>query len=92
MSAFGHAAAIQLVLEEVLLSDVHLHPYELLGWEGIFGTAFMAVALPVLHELPGAIPSEQGMMTSLPLGQPDSNRRTLTSSSWRRRQQRTVRS
>ena len=48
------AAAIQLVLEEVLLSDVHMHPYELLGWEGVFGTIFMAVALPVLHVLPGA--------------------------------------
>ena len=49
------AAAIQLVLEEVLLSDVHMHPYELLGWEGVFGTAFMAVALPILHVLPGAV-------------------------------------
>jgi len=49
-----HAAAVQLVLEEVLLSDVHMHPYELLGWEGVFGTIFMAVALPVLHVLPGA--------------------------------------
>ena len=51
----ARAAAIQLVLEEVLLSDVHMHPYELLGWEGVFGTLFMAAALPVLHVLPGAI-------------------------------------
>ena len=56
-NAWVLAAAIQLVLEEVLLSDVHMHPYELLGWEGVFGTAFMAVALPVLHVLPGAIDS-----------------------------------
>ena len=48
------AAAVQLVLEEVLLSDVHMHPYELLGWEGVFGTIFMAIVLPVLHVLPGA--------------------------------------
>ncbi len=54
-----HAAAVQLVLEEVLLSDVHMHPYELLGWEGVFGTLFMAVALPVLHVLPGTAGAEQ---------------------------------
>ena len=50
---------MQLVLEEVLLSDVHLHPYELLGWEGVFGTVFMAAALPVLHVLPGASTGER---------------------------------
>ena len=58
---FDNVAAVQLALEEALLSDVHLHPYELLGWEGLFGTAFMAVALPVLHGLPGATTCEHGM-------------------------------
>jgi hypothetical protein len=60
------AAAVQLVLEEVLLSDVHLHPYELLGWEGVFGTAFMTAALPVLHVLPGGIKCDYRRMRPLP--------------------------
>ena len=49
------AAAGQMILEELLLGDVHLHPYELLGWEGLFGTVFMlGISLPVVGMIPGA--------------------------------------
>ena len=49
------AAAGQMILEELLLGDVHLHPYELLGWEGLFGTIFMlGVSLPIVGMIPGA--------------------------------------
>ncbi len=44
-----------MILEELLLGDVHLHPYELLGWEGLFGTVFMlGISLPVVGMIPGA--------------------------------------
>ena len=49
------AAAGQMILEELLLGDVHLHPYELLGWEGLFGTLFMiCLSLPIVGIIPGA--------------------------------------
>ena len=61
----GCAAAGQMILEELLLSDVHLHPYELLGWEGLFGTLFMvAVSLPLAMLIPGALARRR----ELPLG------------------------
>lgn len=42
------------MLEELLLSDVHLHPYELLAYEGAFGTLFMlCVCLPLAMLIPG---------------------------------------
>lgn len=51
------AAAAQLVLEELLLTDVHLHPYELLAYEGAFGTLFMmCVCLPLAMIIPGENP------------------------------------
>ena len=44
-----------MILEELLLGDVHLHPYELLGWEGLFGTVFMlGISLPIVGMIPGA--------------------------------------
>ena len=44
-----------MILEELLLGDVHLHPYELLGWEGLFGTLFMlCISLPVVGIIPGS--------------------------------------
>lgn len=50
-----YAAAGQMILEELLLGDVHLHPYELLGWEGLFGTVFMlGISLPIVGMIPGA--------------------------------------
>ena len=43
-----------MILEELMLNDVRLHPYELLGWEGVFGTAFMLlVSLPLAMVIPG---------------------------------------
>ncbi len=43
-----------MILEELLLGDVHLHPYELLGWEGLFGTIFMiCLSLPIVGIIPG---------------------------------------
>ena len=48
------AGATQLVLEELLMTDVQMHPFELLSWEGVFGTLFMVFALLVLNVMPGA--------------------------------------
>ena len=48
------AGATQLVLEELLMTDVQMHPFELLSWEGVFGTIFMVFALLVLNVMPGA--------------------------------------
>ena len=42
------------MLEELLMTDVQMHPFELLSWEGVFGTLFMVVALHVLNTMPGA--------------------------------------
>ena len=43
-----------MILEELMLNDLRLHPYELLGWEGVFGTAFMLfVSLPLAWVIPG---------------------------------------
>ena len=47
------AGALQLVLEELLMGDVHMHPFEVLGWEGIIGTAFMLATLALATVVPG---------------------------------------
>ena len=46
--------ATQLVLEELLMTDVQMHPFELLSWEGVFGSIFMFFTLLVLNVVPGA--------------------------------------
>ena len=48
------AGATQLVLEELLMTDVQMHPFELLSWEGVFGTIFMVFALLTFNAIPGA--------------------------------------
>ena len=53
-ACYIRAGALQLVLEELLMGDVHMHPFELLGWEGVVGTVFMLALLPLAGELPGA--------------------------------------
>jgi len=46
--------ALQLVLEELLLHDLHLHPFQVLGWEGIIGMLWMGLlAGPLLYYIPG---------------------------------------
>ena len=35
------------------MGDVHMHPFEVLGWEGIIGTVFMLVTLAVATVVPG---------------------------------------
>ena len=49
------AGALQLVLEEMLMGDVHMHPFEVLGWEGVIGTAFMLVTLALATVVPGDV-------------------------------------
>ena len=41
--------AVQLVLEELMLRDLHLHPFQVLGYEGIIG------ALPLLFGARAAV-------------------------------------
>ena len=36
------------------MTEVQMHPFELLSWEGVFGTLFMVIALLVLNVMPGA--------------------------------------
>lgn len=45
------------MLEELLMADVHMHPFEVLGWEGIIGTIFMLVTLAVATVVPGDVAS-----------------------------------
>jgi len=46
--------AVQLVLEELMLRDLHLHPFQVLGYEGIIGMVWMALlAAPILFFVPG---------------------------------------
>mmetsp|Transcript_25022 Transcript_25022/g.62973 ORF Transcript_25022/g.62973 Transcript_25022/m.62973 type:complete len:435 (-) Transcript_25022:1767-3071(-) len=46
--------ALQLVLEELLLHDLHLHPFQVVGYEGVIGMIWMtALAAPLLYFLPG---------------------------------------
>ena len=42
------------MLEELLMTDVQMHPFELLSWEGVFGTIFMVFALVTFNAMPGA--------------------------------------
>ncbi len=39
------------------MSDVHMHPFEVLGWEGIIGTIFMLAILAVATVVPGDVQS-----------------------------------
>ena len=60
-----YTAAGQMILEELLLVDVHLHPYELLGWEGLFGTIFMiCLSLPIVGIIPGLRRARSAVATS----------------------------
>ncbi len=52
--------ATQLVLEELLMTDVQMHPFELLSWEGVFGTIFMVFALLTFNAIPGVPRREPG--------------------------------
>jgi len=46
--------AVQLVLEELMLRDLHLHPFQVLGYEGVIGMLWMvALAAPILAAVPG---------------------------------------
>lgn len=53
--------ATQLVLEELLMTDVQMHPFELLSWEGVFGTIFMVFALLTFNAIPGVPRREPGL-------------------------------
>ena len=38
------------------MTDVQMHPFELLSWEGVFGTIFMVFALLTFNAIPGVAP------------------------------------
>eukprot|EP00741_Cyanophora_paradoxa_P007637 tig00001178_g7386.t1 len=47
--------ASQMVIEEYLLQHIEMEPLEIVGWEGIYGTAIcLLVALPLAQYLPGS--------------------------------------
>ena len=64
MPAPTRAGALQLVLEELLMADVHMHPFEVLGWEGIIGTIFMLVTLAVATVVPGDVSALSAPLSS----------------------------
>ncbi|CAK0786481.1 hypothetical protein CVIRNUC_009694 [Coccomyxa viridis] len=47
--------AVRLILEELLLGKMELHPMEVLGWEGFWGTVLMAIiGMPLAWVIPGS--------------------------------------
>lgn len=47
--------AVQLTFEDYFMSDLDIAPLKIVGYEGVFGVAFMAaLLLPAVRLLPGA--------------------------------------
>jgi len=45
--------AMQVVLEEYLMKEMHLPAMQIVGWQGPWGLAIMAALYPVMYLLPG---------------------------------------
>ena len=44
----------RLVAEEFALEGTSLHPLQVLGYEGMWGTILVGISLPIVWEIPGS--------------------------------------